>query len=69
MPSLYVQAGALSAALVAATLPAKHTNFRPVSDGAASTVGRKPAGLFNSECDKTYRRTGLRDIYYPGSLA
>lgn len=32
-------------------------------------IGRKPLGPHKDECDKTYRRTGLRGRYYSGNLA
>lgn len=50
-------AGAAGATVRAATL-------RPTAselDGRPGQIGRKPAGPHADECDKTYRRTGLRD--------
>jgi len=58
----------LAAALPAASQPRTQTLHPACDDGQLSGIGRKPVGPHRDECDKTYRRTGLRDKYYTGNL-
>ncbi len=64
-----MQSALHEAALPAAEHPVRTQTLRPRGDdGTLSQIGRKPVGVHRDECDKTYRRTGLRDIYYKGNL-
>ncbi len=54
----------MSTALPAAITPSKTGTIRSSGeDGQFAQAGRKPLGLSVEECDKNYRRMGLRDTY------
>jgi len=60
-----------AAALPAAENPTRTQTFRTTGGlpgGEPLTIGRKPLGVHRDECDKVYRRTGLRDRWYSGNL-
>jgi len=53
-----------SSALPAAEQPVKRDTIKPMADGGQlAQVGRKPVGGHAEECEKNYRRIGLRDTY------
>ncbi|GFH30087.1 flagellar associated protein 107 [Haematococcus lacustris] len=60
----------LSAALPSAEHPPKAETMRRTTEaGELMSVGRKPLGPHSDTCDLTYRKTGLRGVYYRGNQA
>lgn len=58
------RAAALASALPAASHPCKTSTIMPAAEGGQlAQIGRKPCGASQVECDKNYRRLGLRDTY------
>ena len=58
------RAAALASALPAACSPSKTSTIMPAAEGGQpAQIGRKPCGASQVECDKNYRRLGLRDTY------
>ena len=60
------RSAALAAALPAADTPSKVVALLPSAEaegGQAAQIGRKPTGSSQVECDKNYRRLGLRGTY------
>lgn len=60
--------GTMTAAVESALIHTKPGTMKPPTDGVGAMVGRKPVGVHADEVDKTYRRTGLRDVYYRGNI-
>ncbi len=55
---------AMQAALPAAISPSKTQTIKPAAEGGQTAqIGRKPVGECVDECQKNYRRIGLRDTY------
>lgn len=61
-----MQTALMDAAAPAAEQPQKTGTAKlTMSTGQLEQAARKPIGVHRDECDKTYRRTGLRNIYHP----